>query len=721
MDDIKYLAHINDRKEEQPLKDHLEGTAQRSGVFAEAFGMYDWGYGCGLLHDIGKYTTVFQERLKGCKKKVDHSTAGAKLCWEKGGMYSILSYCIAGHHAGLPDTGGESDTGAQKTLLGRMKKKIEDYQAFAGEIEVPDLSEPPFRPAADENIDFFFSVLIRMLYSCLVDADYLDTEEFMNGGVKDRQGGEDIEELCDKLNRHISKWLKNTETDTVNGRRSEILWNCLKMGEEEKGLFRLTVPTGGGKTIASLGFALAHGKKHYMARVIYVIPYTSIIEQTAQIFRDILGEENVLENHCNIDYEGDEELKPMQLAAENWDKPVIVTTNVQFFESMFSNRSSKCRKLHNIANSVIIFDEAQMLPNAYLKPCIATIEQLVRYYRCTVVLCTATQPALKGILSENMAGKELCPRMEEQFRFFRRVTMKDLGKISEEELAKKLKANRQVLCIVNTKEKAQRIYRKICGEKIGREGVYHLSTAMYPVHRRRVLGEIRQRLEDHQTCVVISTSLVEAGVDLDFPVVYRQLAGVDSIIQAAGRCNREGKEAAADSFIYIFRFDERESVPGQRQQIQVAESMLQDVQDFNQPETVEKYFEILYHLRGDSLDSKEILGMFRNMNFQFAKASANFRIIEENTKTVLIPREAEAVQILEEIDRKGISKKRMRTMGQYCVNVYENIFQKLYAAGTLRPICGEGENQYFVLTKAEQYSEEMGLGLDVEYGQAVMM
>ena len=390
-----------------------------------------------------------------------------------------------------------------------------------------------------------------------------------------------------------------------------------------------------------------------------------------------------MENHCNIDYEGDEELKPMQLAAENWDKPVIVTTNVQFFESMFSNRSSKCRKLHNIANSVIIFDEAQMLPNAYLKPCIATIEQLVRYYRCTVVLCTVTQPALKGILSENMAGKELCPRMEEQFRFFRRVTMKDLGKISEEELAKKLKANRQVLCIVNTKEKAQRIYRKICGEKIGREGVYHLSTAMYPVHRRRMLGEIRQRLEDHQTCVVISTSLVEAGVDLDFPVVYRQLAGVDSIIQAAGRCNREGKEAAADSFIYIFRFDERESVPGQRQQIQVAESMLQDVPDFNQPETVEKYFEILYHLRGDSLDSKEILGMFRNMNFQFARAGESFRIIEENTKTILIPREAEAVQILEEIDRKGISKKRMRTMGQY--------------------------------------SEEMGLGLDVEYGQAVIM
>lgn len=721
MDGIKYLAHINDCKEEQLLKDHLEGTAQRSGTFAEAFGMYDWGYGCGLLHDIGKYSPAFQERLKGSEKMVDHSTAGAKLCWEKGGMYSILSYCIAGHHAGLPDTGGESDTGAVKTLLGRMKKKIEDYQAFGGEIKVPDLSEPPFAPVPDENIDFFFSVLIRMLYSCLVDGDYLDTEEFMSGGASERQGGEELAVLWGQFNGYVSKWLGNQETDTINGRRTEILKNCLKMGTEEKGLFRLTVPTGGGKTVASLGFALAHGKKHKMSRVIYVIPYTSIIEQTAQIFRDILGEENVLENHCNIDYEGDEELKPMQLAAENWDKPVIVTTNVQFFESMFSNRSSKCRKLHNIANSVIIFDEAQMLPNAYLKPCVAAIEQLVRYYQCTAVLCTATQPALKKFLSEGMKGKELCPRMEEQFRFFRRVTMKDLGEISEEELAERLRRNRQALCIVNTKKKAQCIYRKICGGKIGKEGVYHLSTAMYPVHRRNVLEQIRKRLADGQECIVISTSLVEAGVDLDFPVVYRQLAGVDSIIQAAGRCNREGKESAEDSFTHIFRFDERESVPGQRQQIQVAESMLQDAPDLNAPETVEKYFEILYHLRGDSLDSKDILGMFRNMNFQFARAGESFRIIEENTKTILILREKEAVEILDEIRQKGFSKNRVRTMGQYCVNVYDNMFQRLYAAGLLRPISGEGENQYFVLTNEEQYSDEMGLELDVEYGQAVMM
>lgn len=546
MADIKYLAHINGEREEQSLKEHLENTAALCGKFAEHFGAYDWGYCCGLLHDIGKYSQKFQERIRGSEIKVDHATAGAKLCWDQKGMYSFLSYCIAGHHAGLPDTGGESDTGSRGSMMGRTKKKIEDYRAYATEINVPILHTPPFQPVKKENLDFFFSMFIRMLYSCLVNADFLDTEFFMNGRKTIRDSGESIGVLCEKLERYISNWLANEEINTINGRRTEILKHCLESGKKEQGLFRLTVPTGGGKTIASLAFALRHAKEHHMDRVIYVIPYTSIIEQNAKVFSDILGAENVLENHCNVDYESSEELKPMQLAAENWDKPVIVTTNVQFFESLFSNKSSKCRKLHNIANSVVVFDEAQMLPNDYLKPCIAAIEQLLRYYRSTIVLCTATQPALKGILAEDITATELCPRMEEQFRFFKRVSLKNLGKISEDELIRKLKTQQQALCILNTKKWAQKIY-----QKIKEDGVYHLSTSMYPVHRKRVLNEIRKRLKNGQKCVVISTSLVEAGVDLDFHTVYRQLAGVDSIIQAAGRCNREGKHSAEESFTVL--------------------------------------------------------------------------------------------------------------------------------------------------------------------------
>lgn len=711
---MRYLAHINDKGEEQLLKNHLEGSALLCGKFADNFGAYEWGYCCGLLHDIGKYSLKFQKRIRGSEERVDHSTAGAKLCWDKKGFYQFLSYCIAGHHAGLPDTGGDSDVGTCGTMTGRMKKKLEDYQAYEEEIEIPVLKNPPFQPVKEENRDFFFSMLIRMLYSCLVDADYLDTEIFMNG-KEIRNSGESIETLYGKFAERISGWLDNNDLTTINGRRTEILKHCINMGEAEKGLFRLTVPTGGGKTVSSLAFALRHAKEHHMRRVIYVIPYTSIIEQNAKIFSDILGADNVLENHCNVDYESSEELKPMQLAAENWDKPVIVTTNVQFFESIFSNKSSKCRKLHNIANSVIIFDEAQMLPNDYLKPCISAIEQILRYYRCSVVLCTATQPALKNLLSEEIKITELCPRMEEQFSFFKRVSIKNLNKISQEELIQRLERENQALCILNTKKCAQQVF-----QSIEEEGVYHLSTSMYSAHRKRALDEIRERLRKGEKCIVVSTSLVEAGVDLDFQAVYRQLAGVDSIIQAAGRCNREGKRPFSQCFTYIFSLDLKEYVPGQRQQIEIAESLLSDNKSFEELETIKRYFEMLYHFRGDSLDKKDILKKFNRGNFQFSTVGKEFRLIEENTKTIMIPKEEESKEILDLLKIKGFTKELMRRMGPYCVNVYENDFRKMFAAGMLGEISEDLKDDYFVLRDMEKYTDEMGLNLNIEYGEAVI-
>lgn len=712
---MKYLAHINDKGKEQLLRDHLENSAILCGQFAEQFGAYEWGYCCGLLHDIGKYSQKFQERVRGSKERVDHSTAGAKLCWDKKGMYQFLSYCIAGHHAGLPDTGGFSDTSMQGTMIGRIKKKLEDYQAYKKEIKMPIIKEPPFQPVKTENTDFFVSMFIRMLYSCLVDADYLDTELFMNE-EKVRNSGESIELLYKKLITYVSEWFDNKDLSTVNGRRTEILEHCLKMGKEEKGLFRLTVPTGGGKTISSLAFALKHAVVHKMSRIIYVIPYTSIIEQNAKVFADILGKENVLENHCNIDYESSEELKPMQLAAENWDKSIIVTTNVQFFESIFSNKSSKCRKLHNIANSVIIFDEAQMLPNDYLKPCISAIEQLLRYYRSSVVLCTATQPALKNLLSQEIKVTELCPRLEEQFYFFKRVSIKNLSRISEEELIQRINKENRALCILNTKKCAQRIYQSIKGE-----GIYHLSTSMYPVHRKRVLNLIRERLQKQEKCVVISTSLVEAGVDLDFQTVYRQLAGVDSVIQAAGRCNREGKKSASECFTYVFKLDHKEYVPGQRQQIDVTESLLVDNRNLEDLETIKLYFERLYHFRGDNLDKKEILKKFNKGNLQFARVEKEVHLIEENTKTIMIVKEKEAQEIFEEIKIKGFTKGLARKMSKYCVNIYETDFQKIFAAGILGEISEDLKEDFFVLKDSEKYTDEIGLSLDIEYGQAVIL
>ncbi|HJA07182.1 MAG TPA: CRISPR-associated helicase Cas3' [Candidatus Mediterraneibacter pullicola] len=712
---MEYLAHI-DRARKQTNKEHLYGTALLAGDFAERFGKWDWGYCCGMLHDIGKYSAAFQEKIQNdSNKQVDHSTAGAQVCAEKGGMYGFMSYCIAGHHSGLPDRGGSSDAENAPTLEGRKKKKIEDYSAYKNEIQIPEIKTLPFDERGTQDPDFSMSMFIRMLYSCLVDADFLDTESFMKAGQTQRETGEELEILLGKLKEHVAGWLSNEDTETVNGRRTEILKACFAYGEMKRGLFQLTVPTGGGKTMASLAFALQHAVKNHMDRVIYVIPYTSIIEQNAEVFRRILGDGNVLENHYNIDYESSEELKPMQLAAENWDKPVVMTTNVQFFESLFANKSSRCRKLHNMANSVIVFDEAQMLPTDYLKPCIAAIEELVSNFRSSIVLCTATQPALSPFFRNKIPVTELCPRVQEQFRFFERATYQNIGTISENELIEKLEQEEQALCIVNTKKRAQRIYQKMKGE-----GVFHLSTTMYPKHRRRVLEKIKKTLKNGEKCILISTSLVEAGVDLDFSTVYRQLAGVDSIIQAAGRCNREGKREAKESFAFIFEFEESENVPGQQLQIDVSKMMLAEEEDISSLQGIEKYFEVLYHFRGESLDKKKILEEFKNKKYNFAKVGKLFKLIEENTITVFISKEDEAGELLRRIELQGYTKTGMRKAGQYCVQLYENEIKKLQDAGMLRQVSKDIQD-FFELVNVGQYTEEMGLDLGIESGIAVWM
>jgi len=718
---MKYLAHISDDgKREQSIKSHLEETALLAKGFAGEFGCGDWGYFCGMLHDVGKYSAKFQGRIRGSGEAVDHATAGAQLCCklgkENGGFYAVPAYCIAGHHAGLPDTGTSADTGERGTFAGRMKKKIEDYGAYQEEISIPMLRPPVIKTVGKKDPTFAMSFFIRMLYSCLVDADYLNTEDFMQDGETGRMGGESIPLLLEKLNRCIAGWLVNEEQDTINGRRTEILKSCIENGKKEKGLFRLTVPTGGGKTVASLAFALNHAVEHGMKRIIYVIPYTSIIEQNAKVFSDILGEENVLEHHSGIDYESTDELRKKQLAAENWDLPVVVTTNVQFFESLFSNKSSKCRKLHNIANSVVIFDEAQMLPNDYLKPCIAAMEELVRNYGSSIVLCTATQPSLQPFFSEDMHGLELCPRLEEQFQFFRRASFRNLGKITEEALLERLAAEKQALCILNTKNNVQKLYEKIKGE-----GVYHLSTFMYPQHRQRRLADIRERLRTGKKCIVIATSLVEAGVDLDFQNVYRELAGIDSMIQAAGRCNREGNRDAETSFAYYFQLEEVRRIPGQEQQIETAKQVIRGHEDISSLEAVQEYFARLYRFKGSALDKKNVLEEFQKGRFAFATVAKEFKLIEQNTRTILIPVEERAKEIAEELRLKGASRKLIREAGKYCVNVYDNLFQKMYSAGMIAEVSEELRGEFFVLRDCSDYSDETGLRVNVDLGVDVWL
>ena len=372
-----------------------------------------------------------------------------------------------------------------------------------------------------------------------------------------------------------------------------------------------------------------------------------------------------------------------------------------------------------MANSVIIFDEAQMLPTDYLKPCLAAMEELVRQFRSSIVLCTATQPALQPLFRTQTQITELCPGVQEQFRFFERVTFQNIGTVTEEDLSDRLRQEMQALCILNTKKRAQKLY-----QQIKEDGVFHLSTSMYPKHRQRVLKNIRNRLVNGQKCVLISTSLVEAGVDLDFQTVYRQLAGVDSMIQAAGRCNREGKRDVKESVVSIFQFGERENVPGQQLQIDVAKSLLAQGEDISSLQGIQKYFEALYHFRGESLDRKNILKLFKNPKPQFAYnfdgIAKEFKLIEEDTKTIFINCEPEADDILRQIKQQGYTKAVMRKAGQYCVQVYENEFDKLKGAGMIKPVSGEIK-EFYELISEEQYSEDMGLDLGVDSGMAILM
>ena len=334
-------------------------------------------------------------------------------------------------------------------------------------------------------------------------------------------------------------------------------------------------------------------------------------------------------------------------------------------------------------------------------------------YEATAVLCTATQPALDPFFKNIRQVTELCPRMEEQFKFFKRVHFENIGKLSEETLQNCLLKEEQALCIVNTKKRAQKIYGELKGK-----GVFHLSTSMYPKHRKRVLKQVKERLANKEKCILISTSLVEAGVDLDFYTVYRQIAGIDSMIQAAGRCNREGNRTAEESKVVIFQFEEGDRVPGQQLQIDASESLLADGCKIEDLETVTKYFEMLYHARGESLDKKKICEELKGGLYNFARVGKEFRLIEENTKTIFIDIEEEAQEILQDLKLKGFTRSGIRRGAQYCVNVYEQEFDKYNGAGMLRSVSAYIQD-FYVLTDIEQYSEETGLNLDVDYGMAL--
>lgn len=699
-----WAAHIAEDGRVQTVQQHLEGVAQLARQFGGAFGAGELAYQCGLVHDIGKYTAGFQRRIWENGPIVDHATAGAREIARQNG--ALAAYCVAGHHGGLPDGGGRGDGPDSGTLMGRLNKPLEPYGAYAAEIH-PAAAQFR-RPQCFGTGGFTASFFTHMLFSCLVDADYLDTETFFSG--QRTVFGEPIAALSAKLDVYVEKWW-DAKTD-LNRRRCQILRACMDAGREAPGLFTLTVPTGGGKTVSSLAFALRHALAHGMTRVVYVIPYCSIIEQTADTFRDILGDENVLEHHSGANYDSDDD-DPKRLATENWEVPVVVTTAVQFFESLFSNKPSACRKLHNLANSVIIFDEAQTLPLPYLQPCVRAIAELTANYGASCVLCTATQPTLQPLLhsiSPSLTPRELCPDPAGQHEFFRRVRYRQLGELSDIALAARLNEHAQALCIVTTRAQAQAVY-----DLLEPEGSFHLSTLMTPEHRRAVLAAVRDRLKNGQPCRVVSTSLIEAGVDVDFPVVYRAWAGLDSMVQAAGRCNREGKNSAEESMVSLFDPEAKyqNKLPhALARPLEVSDSVLRQYSDPSDPAAITAYFSQLYQLTGDALDKNRVVPQFESgpangQSYPFAKVAQAFHLVENDTRAVLIPRDEESRALARQLRGGQRSRKLMRQLGRYSVNIYKQHFDVLYELGALERL----DESVAILTDASRYHNETGLEL----------
>jgi CRISPR-associated endonuclease/helicase Cas3 len=545
-----------------------------------------------------------------------------------------------------------------------------------------------------------------MVYSCLVDADFLDTERFMDEEESQwRQGYPSLEILHAKLKAHLEQLTAKASTTPINGHRADILNQCLSAADLPPGLFSLTVPTGGGKTLSSLAFALKHALRFGKKRIIYVIPYTSIIEQNAAVFRDILGAGAVLEHHSN--YEPEEEDHRSRLASENWDVPLIVTTNVQFFESLFGNRSSRCRKIHRIANSVVILDEAQMLPVPLLKPSLEALRELALNYRTTIVLCTATQPALSTseTFKDGLEGvREITPDPTALYQAFKRVDTVKLPSLADDELAERLNEYRQVLCVVNTRKHARQLYERLSDK----EGRFHLSALMCPAHRTEVLDRIRAALANGDPCRVISTQLVEAGVDIDFPVVFRSISGVDSIAQAAGRCNREGK-LMGNGQVFVFT-PEAGLPPGYfRQAAETAEAVLRHHADPLSLPAVHDYFRELYWLKGAALDQQQILADLAEGatagDFPFRVVAEKFKIIEDGMASIIIPWNGDAERIVEELRYSAFPAAAARKAQRFTIQVYPQTLYGLLSAGSVERL----HEQYNVLINRDLYREDLGL------------
>ena len=702
----------------QSNDEHQNGVAKLAETFAAEFGLGDCGRIIGLLHDKGKEQKDWQKYIQGAtgyKKEYERVTCGPKHSYVGAVIAKklypqiapLIAQPIAGHHRGLYD---------YCTYIEETKREIPEDVMIDKAIpyQYPQLPNVEKKDLRDLHH------IIRMLFSCLVDADSLDTEAFLNPDQAKLRGCHtSVQELLAKLEKHIGELRDNAPSTEVNSVRNYVQERCVNESQGECGFYSLTVPTGGGKTLASVLWALHHAVKNNLHRIIIAIPYTSIIVQTARILKNIFGEENVLEHHSNVvmDKDKDTELiERLQLATENWDYPVIVTTNVQLFESLFSNKRSDCRKLHNIVNSVIILDEIQTLPTGFYKPIVHTLDTLHRIFGVSVLFTTASQPILSGRIECSDKREcfdalqyihEIIPADALLHDRLRRVRLDFIEEsMSYDAIATELTRYDRALCIVNTRRDAKEIYNRLPKEGI----CLHLSRMMCPAHVAATITTMKEVMESKETTPirVIATQLIEAGVDIDFPVVFRQEAGLDSVLQAAGRCNREGKLALCST--YVFSLSKEHTLPpGFITQSNNARKAMGTDHDWFSPKAMKSYFHQL-HSRVDTFDKQQMEALLYKINCEFEEAAKQFHMIDDNTISVIINWKG-SMAFYQQLLSQGPCYSLLKELAQYSVNIRKCDFDKLRGVGAIE----EPYENIFAITNPNFYHPEIGLTMDNQW------
>jgi CRISPR-associated endonuclease/helicase Cas3 len=791
---IQYIAHLKENKadstesreqtvdslsdnQKQSVCDHLEKTAE----LAAALAIDPWKnvvYDMGILHDIGKYQASFQKKIRGAKIRVDHSTCGAIEAKKIVDMPAALfaEYCIAGHHAGLPDGGHKSDqpgelSGGHATLCARLKQTdFEPYDEYKKEVSLRAIDRSKlgaylmeearkFQKSDPQRMAETFidetAYFIRYCYSCLVDADSLDTEHFCRD-IERTTLQTDFAACLEKLNGQLKRFQSNANRTLLQQTRTDIQAQAFRNISEDADVYLMSMPTGSGKTLCSAKCALLKALQEHKKHIIYVIPYNSIISQTAEQFQRIFNGQdgkdkkiaNILRHQSTYSIEDDENADDahkvqFSQAIENWDADFIITTEVQFFETLFSNQRSKLRKMHNMADSVLIFDEAHLIPVDFMQPCLEGIAVLTKKLECKAILLTATMPDYRELFDRysmpELRVRELVPD-QSKFHVFRKCSFQTLGHIPEKNLINRLGSSPSTLVVVNSRKRARSIYEKLGG--ISRKGLYHLSTYMTKRDIQLTIDEIRQALSDKYAgknsdpVIVISTSIIEAGVDLDFYTAYRELTGLDSILQTGGRCNREGKRKTGD--VYIFELiDETGTRKAEKDpKVIVTRSLLKEYSDISDEACIKEFYQRVYLADADRIVGKSMARQMiergipvngRTIPIQSIPfASYESEMIISRDESLIVPETEEAQKLIEQIRFCGISRKIIRQLQPFTCSVPRDKMEELYRQGVIenladpiKAVKGHGEtseNRILCLSNMDYYSKEKGILMEgVDY------